>query len=151
MNINVYLPDELGERAKKAQVNFSALLRDGVSAELERREARAATLGESTVHEVLVEDENQYPYTARLHGAELVSNEQAEATAYLLDDGRLVVAAVPHDGEIRLHYYDRTDLDVWQHFSSESQWLGQWFSTGQVVEIMSKLGKRAVVDIGKRG
>jgi post-segregation antitoxin (ccd killing protein) len=41
MNINAYLPDELGRRAKEAGLNLSGLLREAVVAELERRDREA--------------------------------------------------------------------------------------------------------------
>jgi hypothetical protein len=40
MNHNVYLPDEISERAKAAELNLSRLLRDAVTDELKRRALR---------------------------------------------------------------------------------------------------------------
>jgi hypothetical protein len=91
----------------------------------------------------VLHDENDFACDARLHGTELESDERTEAVAYLLEDGRLVVLAGDRYGQERLFYHEAApELD-------ESEWLAQWFSQGEIVGIMAKLGKRAVVDIGE--
>ena len=67
MDITVYLPDEIGQRAKEHELNLSRLLRDAVTEELSRRGAVAETLKDSEVYEIELEGDAGY-YTGRITG-----------------------------------------------------------------------------------
>lgn len=151
MDIAVYLPDELGARAKEAGVKFSALLRQAVQQELGRREALEDATGRATTHELTVADQAGYVYGARLHGSVLVIDERTGTTAYVLEDGRLAVhQPAERDSDCRLFLHDPDAEDTAGDEASESEWLAQWLSEIQVVQAMARLGRRAVIDIGRR-
>lgn len=88
MNITVYLPDELGKRAKHANLPFSQLLRTAVEKELERIEVMEAELDNVTEIELDVESE-EGRYTATFDGVKL--GGIAELSVYLTDDKRAVL------------------------------------------------------------
>jgi hypothetical protein len=94
MNVNVYLPDELGEKAKAGGLNFSRLLRDTIEHRLalvERHRdepAIAAALKNAATVELAVENENGDVYTLEFVGVPL--SERVE-DVYLAEDGRVVV------------------------------------------------------------
>jgi hypothetical protein len=136
VDITVYLPDEIGTKAKEAKLNLSALLRVAVVDELEREAIVAKTLGDSTVHEMTVEDdEGRGMVDVRLHGASLAA-EQDGTAAFLTEDERLVV------------YDDRRHQLVWL---TDEEDLRQWLSGRNYVKAMAALGKKAVIDIGRVG
>ena len=116
--------------------------------ELVRREAYDALTTEMRVFDLIaVEDEQGRTFDARLHGAVLAQNDQSGATAFILEDGQLAVHVSEDQRNIdynKLYIYGQSGYPV----GSESEWLCQWFSIEQVIEIMKKLGKRAVINIG---
>jgi hypothetical protein len=149
MDITTYLPDELGARAKAAGVKFSALLRDAVTMDLVQREAFETLTEQMQVHElVAITDDAGNTYDAQLYGVALAHNDVSDATAYALEDGGLAVHVIEDSRTTdynRLYMYGQGGYDT-----SQSEWLSQWFSTEQVIQIMKKLGKRAVIKIGRR-
>jgi post-segregation antitoxin (ccd killing protein) len=54
LDITVYLPDELGNRARDHDLHLSRMLRETVEIEKRRREASAALAAETTTHELAV-------------------------------------------------------------------------------------------------
>jgi hypothetical protein len=93
MNITVYLPDEVGERAKAAELPLSRLLRDAVISELDRRTAMTRTLVLSETHELDLQDGEGRAYTGRITGAMLAleSDKHHHAEVYLTDDERVIL------------------------------------------------------------
>lgn len=91
MNVNVYLPDELGRRAKDAELPLSQLLREAVTTELERMDAVSETLEKVSTHELLVEDDDGRAYTARLDGTLIARDEHRELDVYLTTKENVVV------------------------------------------------------------
>jgi hypothetical protein len=90
MNINVYLPDDLGKRAKEADLPFSQLLRDAVATELKRREAMSETLTETETFELPLEDKDGKPYRGRITGKR-IGDDGLSRTVYLTEDERVIV------------------------------------------------------------
>ena len=129
MDIKTYLPDELGKQAKKANINFSALLRAAVEDELVHLEALDA-LGDDMGEVILdLEDENGRSYKGRFTGKLLASGDRE--SVYRKDDGTLCV-------------YDLHRLKV---FTIEADDLGNYLSGDEYIEVMHALGLTAIVDI----
>lgn len=91
MDLTVYLPDELGAKAKNESLNFSRLLRSAVKAELSRRErAQEAieSLGEPQQFDVRVA-KNDKEHTGRIKGWSIDHNNDWDV--YLTVDDRVIV------------------------------------------------------------
>lgn len=91
MDVTVYLPDELGARAKQEKINLSGTLRAAVKAELGRREkVRKAVgdLGEPQEFKVRV-IKNDKEHTGRITGWVIEHNNDWDV--YLTDDDRVIV------------------------------------------------------------
>jgi post-segregation antitoxin (ccd killing protein) len=125
MNVNVYLPDDLGKRAKDEDLPFSQLLRDAVAAELERREAMTAALKDAQTIELDLTDRDDNPYTGRLTGALIYGDGRSEI--YVTDDERVIV-------------YDSDKADYWIVDDPQTE-LVDW------PDALRALGIRYVVDI----
>jgi hypothetical protein len=89
MNINVYLPNELAERAKAADLPFSRLLRAAVRGELERRTEMSNTLQNSYESFIDLEDENGRRYQGKIVGKLIASDSKRRV--YLTNDERVLV------------------------------------------------------------
>ena len=85
MDITVYLPNELGERAKAAELKFSRLLREAVETELERRDANDGM----TLHYVRQRDQDEHPLRLRFTGR--VVAQRDDMTVYLTDSGKVLL------------------------------------------------------------
>lgn len=86
VDITVYLPDDIGAKAKRAELNLSRMLRDAVTDELERMEAMAATLQETEVYEIDLDDGT----IGRITGKLLAADDQSGDEVYLTDDERVL-------------------------------------------------------------
>ena len=89
MNVNLYLPDDLGARAKEAELPLSHLLQGAVVDELERRAMISNTLTEPQTFELQLEDEEGRSYTGRITGS-LIATGRGDVELYLLDDERVI-------------------------------------------------------------
>jgi hypothetical protein len=91
VDITVYLPDEIGKRAKAAEpeLNLSRLLRYAVGEELARRERVAKLINGAGEHELDLETTDGDPYTGVLTGVQL-TEESGGVTIYLTNDERLM-------------------------------------------------------------
>ena len=69
MKINVYLPDEIGDKAKEAGLNLSRLLRSAVEDELSKLEAHEELLREADEVELSLLDDDGRRYTGRFIGS----------------------------------------------------------------------------------
>lgn len=91
MDVTVYLPDELGARAKEEKINLSGTLRAAVKTELGRREkVRKAVgdLGKPKEFKVRVV-ENDKEHTGRITGWAIDHNNDWDV--YLTADDRVIV------------------------------------------------------------
>ena len=131
MNVNLYLPDELGQRAKAADLPLSRLLQAAVSNELERRAAVSNTLQDIQTYEVEIEDRNGYTYTGRITGTCIA--ESGDVSVYLTEDGRVI----GHNASRLEHrVFDDPETSL-----REALWPGAY------QEAMSALGIKAVIDL----
>jgi post-segregation antitoxin (ccd killing protein) len=133
MNVNLYLPDDLGKEAKDAELPLSRLLQDAVSDELERRNAMSETLEDTTTHELSLEDEEGRNYTARITGTDIARNDDQDVDVYLTERENVVV----HDGD-KLRYWVLND--------PENDLRG-WLSPADYTDAMLALGITPVIDL----
>lgn len=104
MNFNVYLPDELGQRAKDEQLKLSRLLRDAVIKELTRKDAMTAVLGEPSTFEVDMLTEDGAAYTGRIKGKQLIEADVAGPfDVYVTEDHRVILY---HPDDKMVHTYE---------------------------------------------
>jgi hypothetical protein len=130
VDVTVYLPDELGVRAKEADpaLKFSRLLRDAVLAELARREAIKNTLaGGVAEHEVSLGD-----YDGVIVG-KLLGVTRDGIEVYLTDDERVLVHDPARD-EVEEFEDPRADFDEWLQNPNAD--------TDTIAGIMRQLGLR---------
>lgn len=93
MDITVYLPDDLGRRAKEADLPFSQLLRAAVQRKLSQREASSKRDDGMSPQELHVEN-SQGAFKARFVGEELAHSSGRggrgrEGAIWLHEDGRV--------------------------------------------------------------
>lgn len=131
MDITVYLPDELGRRAKDANVNLSAALRGEVEAELRRRETTAKTAAQATEHRLTVEGDTG-TYQVRLHGKRIAED-------------RNVAVFVGEDAQLYVYDWGRAKLVRNVEVEDLRDWLGD---DEAYVEAMAALGEEAIIDVG---
>lgn len=89
MDITIYLPNELGERAKREGINLSRMLRDELLEELQRRATVSQTLEQTQTYELDLEDEEGALYVGRVNGT--VIGESGEVRVFLTDDERVIL------------------------------------------------------------
>ena len=100
MDITVYLPDEVAQRAKAQNVNLSRVLRDALTAQFAEEDAVSATLEQaSTVTLELRTDEGR-PYRGRME-ATLIGGEATTGTAVYLRRNAEVIAYREEDRRFR--------------------------------------------------
>ncbi len=136
MDITCYLPDEVGQRAKAAELPFSQLLRAAVTEELYRRNAVAQTIEEAEVHQLDLQDNDGRPYIGRLTGTRIgdAGGYNGNITVFLADDERVIV----YDDE-RLELHELTDPE-----SELRAWLPDF---GNYLDAMHDLGLTPEIDI----
>ena len=129
MNVNVYLPDDLGTQAKEAELPFSQLLRDAVVAELKRRTRMNDTKMHAREHILDLED-TEGPWKGRLT-ATLVA-EDGPLSVFVRDD-----EAILYDADKRRY----------ENFFSPEDELQEILTIGDYRAVMYALGIDPVVDI----
>lgn len=133
MDFSVYLPDQIGERAKKEELKLSRMLRDAVIKEFERRDATEATLSSAQTYEFEMVTEEGRPYIARLTGARIAGD--AGVGAYLTTDKRVFL----HDGVVITRIDDDEVADVLRlAFVDEPD---------EYIAACAALGIKAVIDL----
>jgi post-segregation antitoxin (ccd killing protein) len=138
MDITVYLPDELGSRAKEAELPFSGLLRAAVEEELARRAALTTLVagGEPAEHELDLVDKDGNAYTGVIWGTFLAETKTG-GVYYLPQPGTVMV--VDEGGD----YWtcDEDDKD------EMNDMLAGHLDQADLIAVMSRLGLRARVEI----
>ena len=131
MNLNVYLPDDLGAEAKEADLQFSQLLRSAVIDELERRRVVSETLAESTEHLIEVVHPGGYTYTGRVSGSLIYGGHDraGKMDIYLTGDKRLL----RHNGDGTI---DEIEFQELAEDDPEAY-----------VEVALKLGEKPIIDL----
>ena len=138
MDITVYLPNDIGQRAKAAQLPLSGMLRAAVLDELQRMEAVAEALGDATDFRLELENKDGGPYTGTFSGVLLGHGDGAQEV-YLTDDERVIL-------------YDPAKLDYWEYEDADDDELAEALASlfrdnTEYMRIMNRLGISPVVAI----
>lgn len=133
VDVTVYLPDDVGERAKNEGINLSRTLRDALHDELARRDAMSSALKDTQTHELQLEDKEGNPFTGRIAGTVLAEDVRHDVTVFLTDDERVIV------------YDERRSQH--QIIDDPEDDLRGWLSDGAYTEAMNALGIKAIVDL----
>jgi hypothetical protein len=134
VDITVYLPDELGQRAKREAVNLSRMLRDALADEFQRRDAMATA--EHTLHLIDLEDEDGHIYKGRITGSVIATAD--DTVVFSTDDERVIV-------------YESDNLRFWEAASHDDpegpEDSLRFLPEDEYRAAMSALGITPVVDI----
>jgi len=130
MDITIYLPDELGERAKREGINLSRMLRDELAVELQRRATMAQTLNSPQTFELSLEREGE-GYVGRVTGKRIAEGRHVEVL--LTDDERVLV-------------YEERRSDYWVIEDPEEE-LRDCLDDDEYASALAALGLTAVVDL----
>lgn len=137
MNLTVYLPDDIGRRAKDEGLPFSALLRAAVIEDLERRDALTRAAGEAREVVLDLEDSNGNGYEGSFVGR-CIAEGRSDVAAYLTDDERVLLY---DQANLRLH-----DLSA-EPEQSIKELLREALDDQAFVTACAALGLKARIDI----
>jgi post-segregation antitoxin (ccd killing protein) len=138
MNHNVYLPDEISERARAAELNLSGLLRGAVIDELDRIDTLEAAQDGMSEQTVDVEDRNGESLRLRFTGKYITGRDP---DVYLTDEGKVVLVFE----EAYETFDDVEDFSDWVANEDRNNLGG---SSEEVVrEAVAALGGRIVIDL----
>lgn len=135
VDITVYLPDEIGQRAKAAKLNLSGLLREAVIEELDRREAVAKTLEAPETFEVKLERMDGTRYTGLITGEMVLSTGvrgSQSIEVYFTDDERVIL----YDAD-KLQYRVLDDPEVESAIRNLAE------DDDEYIDVMESLGRPA--------
>jgi hypothetical protein len=144
VNHNVYLPDEVSDRIKRAkvagiEVNLSGLLRDAVTDELDRQELFAEARDEMTRMTVDATDREGNEVRLRFTGKR-VSEHDPEI--YLTDDGKVLLVFDKEDWFTLDSVKEFADWASSEHRAK----LGQP-AEGNIAQAVQKVGGKVVIDL----
>jgi hypothetical protein len=138
MNINVYLPDDLGKQAKDAELPLSRLLREAVKDELERKAMITKALAEPQTFELRLEDGDGRAFTGRITGT-LIATGHDEVELYLTDSKR-VIGYDPN----RLKYWELGQEHTVPFEEELRDFLGD---DSAYIDAIHALGEKPVIDL----
>ena len=135
MDITIYLPDDIGERAKREPgINLSRLLRDALTDEFARRDAVSDTLSETqNTYEVDVEDENGRAYTGRITGHQVAQDDRNNLLVFLTQDEHVIL-------------YDTNRLQYWVLEDRETEFRDALYADAYA-DACDSLGITPVIDL----
>jgi post-segregation antitoxin (ccd killing protein) len=131
VDITIYLPDDIAQRAKKQNVNLSRLLRDALVEKFRVEDIMAETLEGASEIKLKLENENGRMYTGRITGKMIASGNRVEV--YLTEDERVIV-------------YDFDNLKYWVE-DWETDLEALIGDRDVYVEAMDALGREVTIDI----
>lgn len=144
MNRNVYLPDDIDERAKAAGLNLSGLLRQAVITELDRLDTLTAARDGMTEQTIDLEDEDGNPVRLRFTGKHITG---PDPNVYLHHEGKIIVVL---DGGYQMTeaFEEFDDLDEFSEWVADEQrsTLGRE-REATLNEAVGMLGGRRVIDL----
>ena len=144
MNHNVYLPDEVSDRIKRAkvagiEVNLSGLLRDAVTDELDRQETLAEAREEMERMSVDATDREGNQVRLRFTG-KCVSEHDPEI--YLTDDGKVLLVVDDEDWFTLDSVVEFADWASSEHRAK----LGE-SAERNIAQAVQKAGGKVVIDL----
>ena len=135
MDFTVYLPDELGKRAKAAELPLSRMLRDAVTEELERQQTVSNTLSTPQTFDLDLQDADGRWYVGRVTGTEIAINDDGDVVIYLTDDER-VIAYEAENARYTIVDDPESDLRSWLPNSNDAY-----------MDAMNALGLKPIIDL----
>lgn len=138
MDIMIYLPDEIGERAKKEEINLSRMLRDRLIDHYERSDAMSKTLSNVEVHEVQLEDSEGGWYTGRITGTRIDNEESYPLEIYLTDDERVIEY---NSDAGRYSVLQNPSVELYQEYDAGA------ISEGDYAAAMRAIGETPTIDL----
>jgi hypothetical protein len=90
VDITVYLPDDVAQRAKARSINLSRVLRDALTAQFSEEDAVEATLGQAASVTLELRTDDGRAYRGRMEAALLGESAHAETAVYLRRTGEVV-------------------------------------------------------------
>ncbi len=90
MDITVYLPDDVAQRAKAGNVNLSRVLRDALTAQFTEEDAVKATLDEAGTVTLELRTDDGRAYRGRMQAALLGESPEKATAVYLRRTGEVV-------------------------------------------------------------
>ena len=136
MDITVYLPDEIGARAKKAELKLSRMLRDAVELELRHRAAMEELAGDGEEILLYLETPDGQTFEGRFTGSLLCENGKGDQV-FVADDERLIA----YSERESKYYVLETDEE------SLRKSLSNWCDFDGYISAMNQLGYTATVDL----
>lgn len=106
MDITIYLPDDIGQRAKAQDVNLSRLLRDALAAQFAEEDAMAKLLEDPQEIKLQLENREGIIYTGRITGTQIAGNDHVEV--FLTSRQNVVVYDIDH----KKYYTEDQDGDL---------------------------------------
>lgn len=141
MNITVYLPDELGHRAKEAELPFSRLLRDAVTEELQRvaelKHLEETNEAEFRTYSLKVSESDGDLWIARIQAKRIVATDGLDIFHTDKDD---IVIYGCHSRAFQI--YNAHDKE---HISAFLKKIAP--SDDEYVQVAKKLGLIRIVDL----
>jgi hypothetical protein len=139
MNHNVYLPDDISERAKAAGLNLSGLLRAAVVDELDRQAVLAAASDGMAPLEVDIQDADGRQLRLRFTGKHIAGH--VDLWIYLTEDGKVLLV-----GEEDYQAFD--DVEEFSDFVADET-RGSYGREHEdtLAEAVAELGGRRVINL----
>lgn len=141
MDFTLYLPEEIGQRAKDEQLKLSPMLRKAVIDELDRRDAVSkATTEEPQIYDIEMKTREGKAYIARITGKFIYGDPEAFGI-YLKSDNQFVLVT---DGEWEplnereVHERMRDYLDA-SHFEDDAM--------NDYIDACATIGIKPVIDL----
>ncbi len=100
MDITVYLPDEVAQRAKAQNVNLSRVLRDALTTQFAEEDTMSATLEEARIVTLELRTDEGRAYRGRMEATLIGEDATSGAAVYLRRTGE-VVTYRPEDHQLR--------------------------------------------------
>lgn len=112
MKIDVELPDDLGKRARGANLPFSDLLEKAVRRALDRRRIESETRTDKDEHLIEVKHPDGYEFKGRIIGK--IVHRSTAGKLYLTSDERLLLHdADGHVNAVKLEDLAKTDIPAY--------------------------------------
>ena len=131
MDITIYLPDEIADRAKRQNVNLSRLLRDALAAQFQQEDAMAKTLEGASQVVLQLENEDGRTYKGRITATKIAGSGDVEV--FLTEEENVVVY---EENKCKYSVCEDPEED-----------LRGWLTDDQYIEAMNALGIEPTVDL----
>ena len=136
MDITVYLPDEIGARAKEAGMNLSRTLRDAVESELEHMSAMKEITKDPQEWLLNLVTPDGEPYEGRIMGSLLCENGRGDQV--LVTEDERIILYNPHQARYDVLGEEDDIGEILENLCDTSE---------EYVSVMSQLGFTATVDL----